>query len=185
MGQPDSPAWRTPSVEDVPRTLTSSEEGLSATEAEVRLGRDGANVITARSGPTALQKLLEQFLQPLVVVLIGAAALSVFLGDYVDAAVIGAVVLLNGSIGFVQEHRAEQAIAALGKTIVTEATVARDGVLLTQLGFTCLPFMNTLMHSQPFDAWWWLAISGAGLVVFAVAEMKKVLTRGPREVTAG
>jgi hypothetical protein len=73
-----------------------------------------------------MRKLAEQFLQPLVVVLLGAAALSVFLGDFVDAAVITAVVVLNGIIGFFQEYRAEQSIAALSKTILTEATVLRD-----------------------------------------------------------
>jgi Ca2+-transporting ATPase len=121
--------WHALSVEQVLQTLTSAEQGLSAVEAETRLRRDGPNVITSRKGASTLKKLLDQFLQPLVVVLIGAGALSVFLGDYVDAAVIGGVVLVNGLIGFVQEFRAEQAIAALGRTIVTEATVVRDGVL--------------------------------------------------------
>ena len=48
-------------------------------------------------------------------------------------------------------------------------------MLLTQLAFTYLPLMNSLLHSQPFDAWWWLVISGAGLAVFMLAEAKKVL----------
>ncbi|MBL8918034.1 MAG: HAD-IC family P-type ATPase [Myxococcaceae bacterium] len=122
-------AWHAVTLAQALETVASSEQGLSATDAEARLQRDGPNLITSRKGVSSLRKLLDQFLQPLVVVLIGAGALSVFLGDYVDAAVIGAVVLLNGLIGFVQEHRAEQAIAALGKTIVTEATVLRDGVL--------------------------------------------------------
>jgi len=122
-------AWHALPMEDVHRAVESTETGLTALEAEARLRRDGPNAITSRGGPSTLRKLADQFLQPLVVVLIGAAALSVFLQDYVDAAVIGAVVLLNGIIGFVQEHRAEQAIAALGKTIVTEATALRDGVL--------------------------------------------------------
>lgn len=121
--------WHALPLAEALQAVTSSEQGLSATEAEARLQRDGPNLITARKGVSSLRKLLDQFLQPLVVVLIGAGALSVFLGDYVDAAVIGAVVVMNGLIGFVQEHRAEQAIAALGKTIVTEATVLRDGVL--------------------------------------------------------
>lgn len=95
----------------------------------MRLERDGLNILSERRGASWVRKLAEQFIQPLVVVLLGAAGLSIFLGDFVDAAVIAAVVLLNGVIGFLQEHRAEQSIAALSKTIVTEATVLRDGQL--------------------------------------------------------
>ncbi len=109
--------------------VVSSPEGLSAAEAAARLERDGPNLLTARRGASWVRKLAEQFVQPLVLVLLGAAGLSVFLGDYVDAAVIGAVVVLNGVIGFFQEFRAEQSISALSKTIITEATVLRDGRL--------------------------------------------------------
>ncbi|MBL8949343.1 MAG: HAD-IC family P-type ATPase [Myxococcaceae bacterium] len=120
-------SWHAQPIEGVTTTLsTEVDGGLSQPEAEARLARHGANSLTWKRGPSALRKLLGQFLQPLVVVLIGAGALSIVLGDYVDAAVIFGVVVLNGVIGFVQEHRAEQAIAALGKTIVTEATVLRD-----------------------------------------------------------
>ncbi len=123
-------AWHAEPVERVTATLsTATEQGLTQPEAQARLERDGPNTLTWKKGPSALRKLLAQFLQPLVVVLIAAGALSIVLGDYVDAAVIFGVVVLNGVIGFVQEHRAEQAIAALGKTIVTEATVLRDGRL--------------------------------------------------------
>jgi Ca2+-transporting ATPase len=124
-----TPTWHALELDRVYAATTSGEQGLSAAEAAVRLERDGRNTITGSRGVSPLKKLLEQFMQPLVVVLIGAAALSIAMGDIVDAAVIGAVVVINGVIGFLQEYRAEQAIAALGKTIVTEATVVRDGVL--------------------------------------------------------
>lgn len=93
----------------------------------MRLVRDGPNELSDRGGTSWPRKLLEQFLQPLVVVLLGAVGLSLALGEYVDAAVIGAVVFGNALIGFFQEYRAEQSIAALSKTIVTEATAIRDG----------------------------------------------------------
>jgi len=109
--------------------VAASVDGLTTTEASLRLERDGLNVLSERHGASWLRKLAEQFLQPLVVVLLGAVGLSVFLGDYVDAAVIGAVVVVNAIIGFFQEYRAERSIAALSRTILTEATVLRDGQL--------------------------------------------------------
>ncbi len=116
---------------DVPAVISaieSSEDGLRDIEARRRLESNGPNALTTRGGPTWPRKLAEQFIQPLVVVLIGAAVLSLVLRDYVDACVIAGVVVLNALIGFLQEYRAEQAIAALARLVVTEATVVRDGV---------------------------------------------------------
>lgn len=123
----DHESWHARALPEILATLQASEHGLSSEEAEQRLLRDGPNTLTMARGPSWPRKLGEQFIQPLVVVLIGAGVLSIVLGDYVDAGVIGGVVLLNGLIGFFQEHRAEQAIAALGRLVVTEATVHRDG----------------------------------------------------------
>ncbi|MCG3172957.1 MAG: putative cation-transporting ATPase F [Myxococcota bacterium] len=123
------PPWHALGVDETFAALSSSASGLSSAAARERLERDGPNALTERRGASWARKLAEQFFQPLVVVLIGAAALSIFLGDLVDAAVIAAVVVLNGLIGFFQEYRAEQSIAALSKTILTEATVLRDGRL--------------------------------------------------------
>ena len=126
---PPTQVWHALGPTEVLQTVGSTEEGLSTEEGELRLQRDGANVLSQTSRAPWLGKLLEQFVQPLVIVLLGAAGLSIFLGDFVDAGVIGAVVLLNGLIGFFQEYRAEQSIAALSKIIVTEASVVRDGKL--------------------------------------------------------
>ena len=117
---------------DIAATLArvgSPATGLTSTEATARLERDGPNALSERGGASWLRKLAQQFVQPLVLVLLGAAGLSVFLGDFVDAAVIASIVVINGLIGFFQEYRAEQSIAALSKIIVTEATVLRDGRL--------------------------------------------------------
>ena len=121
--------WHSLDVAATLAVVVSSDSGLEAKEAARRLERDGPNRLSAGIGPSWVRKLAEQFIQPLVVVLLGAVALSIFLGDYVDAAVIGAVVLLNGLIGFFQEYRAEKSIAALSQTTVTKATVLRDGQL--------------------------------------------------------
>jgi len=114
-------------VELLAELQSDAATGLSSDEASRRLERDGPNVMSARRGKSTLRRVLDQFAQPLVIVLIAAAGVSVALGDVVDALVIGAVVLVNAVIGFLQEHRAEQAIAALDAMVVTEADVLRDG----------------------------------------------------------
>ncbi|HJK96810.1 MAG TPA: HAD-IC family P-type ATPase [Polyangiaceae bacterium LLY-WYZ-14_1] len=101
--------------------------GLTQFEAERRLARDGPNRPTARPGTPAWRKYLEQLAQPLVLVLIVAAVVSLALGHVADALVIFAIVWVNSVIGFLQEYRAERAIAALDALVVTEATVLRDG----------------------------------------------------------
>lgn len=121
--------WHHHDLAEVLVRTEASLTGLSETEARRRLLRDGPNALAAAQSASWLRKLLLQFIEPLVLVLIAAAVLSVALQDYVDAAVIAAVVVVNAIIGFVQEHRAEQSIAALSRTLVTEATVLRDGVL--------------------------------------------------------
>jgi cation-transporting ATPase F len=124
--------------------------GLRAAEAAARLGRDGPNRMTARRGKSALRRFLDQLVQPLIVVLIAAAVVSTLLGDHVDALVIGAVVLVNAVIGFLQEHRAEQAIAALDAMVVTEADVLRDG-RRGRIRSEAL-VVGDLVHLQPGDA---------------------------------
>ena len=125
IGSP--PAWHSCPSRGVLETLASGDEGLDDDEAARRLARDGHNALTRRRGPSALRALLAQFIDPLVVVLIAAAIVSVALGDHVDAIVIAGVVVVNGLIGFVQERRAQNAIVALDALLVTEATVVRSG----------------------------------------------------------
>jgi Ca2+-transporting ATPase len=79
--------------------------GLSVHEAETRLAQSGPNEI-ARERPTSVWKLLRsQFVSPLVLLLIAACAVSAWLGEVADAVAIGAIVLINGIVGFLQEHR--------------------------------------------------------------------------------
>ncbi len=101
--------------------------GLTSAEAAARLDRVGPNEI-ARERPASPWKLLrDQFASPLVLLLIAACAVSAWLGELADAIAIGAIVLINGVVGFVQEHRAERAVLALRALTAPRARVLRDG----------------------------------------------------------
>lgn len=101
--------------------------GLSTTEAESRLARYGPNALTERVGHGPLVRFLLQFHSALVYILIGAAAVTLALGEFVDSAMIFGVVLVNAAIGFVQESRALQSIKAISRSMRTDAMVVRDG----------------------------------------------------------
>jgi len=103
------------------------DRGLSTAEAAQRLARQGRNEIVdvARRSPWGI--LLDQFRDFMIVILLGAAVISGFIGDLADTLVILVIVVLNAVIGFVQEYRAERAIAALKAMAAPGARVVRDG----------------------------------------------------------
>lgn len=110
-------------------TLLGAHErtGLAHAEATRRLAESGPNELTAGSGRGLLRTFMDQFRSPLVYVLLVAAAATLAIGHPVDAAVILGVVLVNAGVGFVQEWRAGQALAALTAFSVGSAGVVRDG----------------------------------------------------------
>ncbi|WP_236557644.1 HAD-IC family P-type ATPase [Arthrobacter sp. 9AX] len=106
---------------------TDPGQGLAAQEVTRRQAQFGANILPrSRSGGIA-RKLARQFNNPLVYVLLAAAAVTTVLGEYLDSGVILAVVLINTLIGFVQEVRAEAALDALHNLVRTRAVVIRTG----------------------------------------------------------
>jgi len=116
-----------PADEVVDLLETDAAAGLDVFEVTHRQERYGANVLTTRSGPGALKRFLLQFNQPLIYILIAAGAVTLFLKEWIDAAVIFGVVLVNATIGYFQEAKAVEAIEALAKTMTTEALVLRAG----------------------------------------------------------
>ncbi|WMJ74199.1 cation-transporting P-type ATPase [Cytophagaceae bacterium ABcell3] len=120
--------WHNLKVEDIEQSLeTSSGKGISNSKAEERLQQYGRNEISKKKQDSALKRFLMQFHQPLIYILLGATAVTIFLGEYLDAVVIFAVVLLNAIIGFVQESKALSAIESLSKSMTTKAVVLRSG----------------------------------------------------------
>ncbi|MFI5719548.1 cation-translocating P-type ATPase [Nocardia sp. NPDC051750] len=106
---------------------TDRAEGLSTAQAADRLSADGPNVLPRRPPTRLWQRVLTQLRDPLIVVLLIAAALTLVTGDWADMAVISMVVVVNTLVGVVQEVRADHAISALTELTAPAARVVRDG----------------------------------------------------------
>jgi Ca2+-transporting ATPase len=115
--------------ESIANLNSDGKQGLTQTEAAARLEKYGANELIERGGRTPLQILWEQVTATMVLILIGAAVVAGFLGDTKNTIAILSIVALYALLGFVQEYRAEQAIAALKKMSVPHVRVTRDGKL--------------------------------------------------------
>ncbi|MBQ4346106.1 MAG: cation-translocating P-type ATPase [Oscillospiraceae bacterium] len=105
--------------------------GLSSEEAARRLAQQGENLTAPppRSHPWRI--LLRQFTDVMVMILLAAAGISAWMGEYTDAATIGVIVVLNALLGFVQEYRTEQTLLALRSMSAPTAKVYRDGKAVT------------------------------------------------------
>jgi P-type Ca2+ transporter type 2C len=101
--------------------------GLTSTEAERRISQFGMNEIRREPATTPLTTVARQFTSPVIWLLVGASVVSAVLGEWLDAAAIGTIVILNASIGFLQEYRAEKAVMALRSMTAPRARVMRDG----------------------------------------------------------
>ena len=102
--------------------------GLGVDEARNRLTTYGPNELEERAATSAWRLLAEQFTNAMILVLLGAAAITAAIGDLKDTALILVIVALNGIIGFVQEYRAEQAMDALKRMTSPTARIVRAGV---------------------------------------------------------
>jgi len=130
MAQSEKPAlrWHLMGAGDALSALGSSRDGLPAETARQRLARHGPNELVEKKKRTPLRMFLGQFTDFMILVLIGAAIISGIIGEPSDTIAIAVIVLLNAVIGFVQEYRAERAMAALKKIAAPTATVIRDGM---------------------------------------------------------
>lgn len=115
-------------IQDVIQELQSDlNKGLTQQEVDKRLSAQGKNELLKQKKETLLQMFIEQFQDPMVIILIIGAVVSIFLKEYIDASIILTVIILNGIIGVVQEFKAEKAIDALEKLSTPKAYVIRDG----------------------------------------------------------
>ena len=131
-------AYRRSSDEVLAALGTDAQNGLSRGQAQERLEHYGKNELAAETPKPAWRKFLDQFTDVLVILLIVAALISAWLWLYeresalpYEAIAIFAIVLLNALIGYVQQARAEQAVAALRQMSAEDANVIRDGARRT------------------------------------------------------
>ena len=119
--------WHTKSAKEVMENLETSEAGLTSAEAEQRLTRYGANELQKKKKKSVGQMLLEQITDVMVLILVGAAVLSMFLGEWAEAVVILTIVVLDAVIGVIQESKAANALESLKQMSAPTACVRRDG----------------------------------------------------------
>jgi Ca2+-transporting ATPase len=118
---------------------TNLASGLPESEVQARLDAYGPNALPGEKGRGALRIFLEQFQDLIIWVLIGAALLSGFLQEWIDALAIIAIVVLNAILGFIQEHRAEESLLALKKLASPMSKVVRSGVRYSILAGGLVP----------------------------------------------
>ncbi|MBN8284877.1 HAD-IC family P-type ATPase [Zoogloea sp.] len=125
---PPPGTWHALAAPDVAGALGCNPAvGLDAADAAARLLAQGPNRLRQKPPRPAWRRFLDQFANLLVLVLLAAAVLAGLLGEVKDAAVIGVVVLLNATLGYIQENRAERALAALHDMLAPTARVRRNG----------------------------------------------------------
>ena len=121
-------SWHALEVGDVRDALrTDAKHGLTREEAGKRFEEHGPNVLPEQAKESVLRRLLRQFHNVLIYVLIAAAVMTAVMGHWIDTAVIAAVVVINAIIGFIQEGKAERALDGIRKMLSLEARVVRDG----------------------------------------------------------
>ncbi|MCJ7723078.1 MAG: HAD-IC family P-type ATPase, partial [Anaerolineales bacterium] len=136
--EPQEKAWHALSPQEVLEHLKVNDDGLTSTQAAERIGQYGHNQLTEKPRPGFLAMLWDQLNNFVVMLLIAASLVSGLIGwneylksgstaEFIDAAAIMAIVVLNAVLGIIQERRAEEALAALKKLAAPEAHLLRDG----------------------------------------------------------
>ena len=123
--------WHTHDITDLFGKLASGENGLSHEKAGELLASHGPNEITQGHRVTALETLVAQFKNLLIIILLVSTAISAALGHGIEAIAIAVIVLFAVLLGFIQEYRAERALESLREMAAPVATVLRDGLPVT------------------------------------------------------
>lgn len=119
--------WFDLSSAEIYKKLGSTEHGLTSAEAEKRQARFGLNELRAKKGGQLIRMVINQFSSSIIWILLFAFVFSLILGGYIDAVVIGSIIVLNAILGFIHEYKAEKAVEALKRLATPTTTVLRNG----------------------------------------------------------
>ena len=122
--------YHTLSINETQQLLNTGKDGLNQAVATERLLENGKNELVEKKKKPFWILFLNQFKDLMIIILLGAATIYIVLGDLKDAVLILSIVLMNAIIGFVQEYRAEKAIAALKKMSALNSMVRRNGNII-------------------------------------------------------
>lgn len=126
-----SAAYWSQTPEQILASLHTSRSGLQPADVALRTKRYGLNIIGAQQKTSALRLLLSQFKSPLVLILIVAALISGFVGEWVDASIVIAIILGSTILGFIQEYSASNAVAKLRSQVTIKSNVLRGGKVVS------------------------------------------------------
>ena len=115
----------------VAKELGTSAHGLSASDAAARAATHGPNALPQSPPESAWHRLARQFADPMIYVLAVAGIVTAVLGEWIDTGVIAAVIAINGIVGFIQEGKAADALAAIRNMLSPHSEVRRDGQWIT------------------------------------------------------
>ncbi len=118
--------WHALSLEEVFEKTKSDSSGLTSVEARERLKKHGRNILPSEKPYSKIRLFLHQFNSPLMYILFAAVAVSFFLKHYSDSIFIVIVLMINTTVGFYQENKANQSLQALKKLVKVKAWVLRD-----------------------------------------------------------
>ena len=121
--------WHSLSLDAIFQLLGTDEKGLASGEVGNRLKKYGANILPKEKPYSKIRLFLSQFNNPLIFILLVAGGLSLYLGHYSDTVFIAVVLLINTSVGFYQENKANASLQALRSMVKFSARVIRDGNL--------------------------------------------------------
>ena len=139
MDIPPEPAHLLSPEEVLRQLATPEDEGLTSDEAARRLEVYGHNQLVEAPPTSFTRMLFDQLNNFIVILLLIAAVISAVLGDWIEAAAIMAIVVLNAALGVIQERRAEQALAALRQLAAPDAHVIRDSHRLVLPAWELVP----------------------------------------------